>query len=115
MFKHINNSISRVVAIALATVVVNFSMAVNAEENSGKQVFEQECASCHTGGFKGWVSGAPEIGSKEDWLNFINKGPKKMTKVTIEGGEGMDPMGGCKTCSEAQIKAAVDYIILKTK
>lgn len=115
MHKHKNNSIGRIATIALAALVANVSLAANATDNKGKEVFDKGCASCHTGGFKGWVSGAPEIGVKEDWLKYMKNGPEKMTKVTIEGGEGMDPMGGCKTCSEAQIKAAVDYIILKTK
>ncbi len=115
MHKHTNNSIGRIVTIALTALVVNVSLAANATDNTGKEVFEKECASCHTGGFKGWVSGAPEIGVKEDWLKYMKNGPEQMTKVTIEGSDGMDPMGGCETCSKAQIKGAVDYIVLKSK
>lgn len=38
-----------------------------------------------------------------------------MIKITINGSEGMDPMGVCESCSNEQISLAVEYIVLQTK
>lgn len=86
---------------------------VSAKEQAetGKEIYLNDCASCHSGGFKGWVTGAPETGNKPDWVEFEKEGVEKMTEITIKGGDGMDPMGGCKTCSKEQIREAVEYII----
>ena len=115
MCKSVNKYFSRAGSIAVTALALSFSYATNAAEDTGKEVFIQACESCHSGGFKGWVSGAPAIGEKEDWQKFFKQGEEKMTETTIKGGEGMDPMGGCKTCSNEQIAAAVKYIVSQTK
>lgn len=105
--------------IALVSTVMSFLVfpSVNAQEtnNIGETTFKNECASCHTGGFKGWVSGSPEIGVKADWVEFFKKSTLEMTQATIKGTEGMDPKGGCKNCTDEEIEQAVEYIVTQTK
>ncbi len=33
---------------------------------SGEEVFEANCANCHTGGIGGFFSGAPKVGDEND-------------------------------------------------
>lgn len=84
-------------------------------EKSGKEIFDNECASCHTGGFKGWVSGAPDISDAEDWEKALKKGLTTMTKNVFEGTKRHEEKGGCEDCTDSEIKAAVEYIVSETK
>ena len=92
--------------------ISNSGIEVN---NDGKTTFENSCASCHTGGFKGWMSGAPEIGEKEDWAKFFEKGESTMNKNVFEGSKRHETKGGCDDCTEEQIEAAIAYILSETK
>jgi len=108
-----------IVSIVLSSLVIGFSsfsiQEKNAEftNNSGKAIFEKNCASCHTGGFKGWMTGAPEIGEKEEWKPFFDKGASVMTTHIYEGTKKHEKYD--KVCSKEQIKLAVEYIIAETK
>jgi len=92
----------------------NASIAEDAADN-GKTVFEASCASCHTGWIGGWMSGAPDIDDKEDWQPLLVKGVEALTEGTIIGVGEMAPRGKCDTCSDADIRAAVEYIIDQTR
>ncbi|NRB22668.1 c-type cytochrome [Shewanella sp.] len=107
-------SIKHLLLVILAT---SFSQQLIADEInvSGQAVFVENCASCHSGGFKGWITGAPAIGEKQAWQEFLAKGVDKMSQATIEGVDGMDPMGGCDSCTEEQIVAAVEYLVSQTQ
>lgn len=82
-------------------------------ENTGKETFENECASCHTGGFKGFMSGAPDIDDTEDWEKSKEKELSVLTKDIIEGTKRHEAKGGCEDCSNEEIKAAIEYILSK--
>ncbi len=84
-------------------------------QSLGKTVYTGNCASCHDGGFKGWISGAPTTGDQEEWAEFFKKGADKMTENTVKGTKGMKPKGGCNECTKEHIKEAVDYIISRTQ
>ncbi len=91
------------------------TMILQDEENTGKKTFEESCASCHTGGFKGWMSGSPEIGEYDEWEMYFKDGLEAMTKRINEGTERHEAKGDCKDCTEDQIKAAIEYIMAETK
>lgn len=96
--------------IVLAAVIATLFMSP-VIANDGEQVFDDACASCHTGGIGGWMSGAPDIDDKEDWQPIIMKGVDALTLGTIEGIGEMPPRGKCATCSDEQIRAAVEYMV----
>ncbi len=92
----------------------NASLADDGAADNGKIVFEASCASCHTGWIGGLMSGAPDIGDKEDWQPLLVKGVEALTQGTIIGVGEMAPRGKCETCSDEDIRAAVEYIIDQT-
>lgn len=86
-------------------------VAATDEPKSGKTVYESTCAACHSGA----LPGAPAIGKAEDWAPRIDKGMDTLYKHAIEGfqGEGgmMPAKGGNTALSDAEVKAAVDYMV----
>jgi len=72
----------------------------------GKKLYQSNCIYCH--GMSG--SGAPQI-NKQVWGILLNQGHDKLYQVAIQGDGNMPPKGGCDTCSDNRIKAAVNYMI----
>lgn len=78
---------------------------------SGKQVYESFCKTCHEIG----LSGAPKYGDRK-WRELEKKeGRKRLVKEAIKGEGAMPPRGGCTDCTDAEIKAAVLYMIDSAK
>jgi len=82
---------------------------------SGKVVFEASCANCHTGGFGGFFSGAPKVGDQADWAPLIVKGVDKLTANTLAGIGDMTARGGCESCTDEEIAAAVAYMVEQSR
>jgi len=78
-----------------------------AASDSGKAVYQNNCAACHETG----VSGAPKIGDKPAWDGLIAKGKDQLVQSVINGMGAMPPKAGNPSLSEAEIRAAVDYIV----
>ncbi len=73
----------------------------------GKAIYKNHCSVCHNLG----INGAPKIGNPTDWRPLIDSGVEKLYIIAIEGNAIMPAKGGCSSCSEKDIKAAVDYIV----
>lgn len=73
----------------------------------GEKVFEQACFSCHGTGFYG----APLIGDQYDWEERLARGETELIANTLQGLNSMPARGGCAQCSDAEIQAAVRYLI----
>ncbi len=86
-------------------------VAVSSGPKSGKDVYGSACTTCHSIG----VAGAPKTGSVEDWAPRIAKGIDTLYTHAIDGFNGMPAMGLCGSCSEDEIKAAVDYLVENSK
>ena len=97
---------------AMLSVLVGCSSSSSSvtATSTGEEIYAENCASCHSGGFKGWMTGAPELGDKAVWKPLIAKGVDAMTTFSIKGVNKMPAKGGCKTCSDEQIKATVEYM-----
>jgi cytochrome c5 len=74
---------------------------------SGQQTFAQVCSSCHASG----AMGAPKFGSKADWAPRIKQGKQTLYQNAITGIGAMPPKGGQPSLSDADVKAAVDYMV----
>jgi cytochrome c5 len=78
---------------------------------SGQAVFEASCANCHDSFMGGLFTGAPAIGDADDWVALTPKGVDGLTGTTIAGIGKMDARGGCVTCTDEEIRAAVAYML----
>ncbi len=76
---------------------------------TGAQVYAYRCAACHAK----TTQGAPMPGDDFEWQRRARQGMKVLMQHTIEGYKQllMPPRGGCENCSDAELKAAVIYIL----
>lgn len=81
--------------------------ADSSEPRSGEEVYNQACAACHAGG----VLGAPKKGDAGDWEERIAKGMDVLLDHSINGFNAMPPRGGCGSCSDEEVEAAVEHMI----
>lgn len=77
-----------------------------------ERTYMQSCFACHSSG----AAGAPRVGNVEDWAARIEKGMDTLVLNTINGLGGVMPAKGlCFTCSDADLKAIVEYMVEKSK
>ena len=77
----------------------------------GKSIFDTTCMACHATG----AAGAPKIGDKTAWAPRLKEGMPTVYGIAMKGKGAMPPKGGNATLSEADVKAAVDYMVSKVK
>ncbi|MEI2416013.1 c-type cytochrome [Orrella sp. JC864] len=73
---------------------------------TGEQVYNATCASCHGAG----VAGAPKLGDEQGWAKYIKEGYETMLKVAIEGKGAMPPKGGNPALDDLEVARAVVYM-----
>lgn len=83
--------------------------------DAGKKLYEATCQACHASG----VLGAPKFGDKAGWAARIKQGDALLYDHAIKGFQGkvgmMPPKGGAAAASDAEVKAAVDYMTAAAK
>ncbi|HYN27905.1 MAG TPA: c-type cytochrome [Burkholderiales bacterium] len=77
----------------------------------GKKTYDAACAMCHAAG----VAGAPKTGDKAAWKARIAQGKDVLYSSAIKGKNLMPPKGGAASLPDADIKAAVDYLLSQAK
>jgi len=93
--------------VLLGTVAVAGLMASGqVMAADGQAVFNKTCRGCHT-------VMKPKIGDKAAWAPLIAQGVDTLTAVVMKGKSPMPPRGGA--ANEADVKAAIQYIISKSK
>ena len=87
--------------------------AASAGPRSGEDVYNAACMACHTTG----AGGAPKLGDVAAWADRIAKGNDALYASGINGvaGTGMIAKGGCMSCSDEEINAAVDFMVAGSK
>ena len=73
----------------------------------GKRVYESTCMACHGTG----VANAPKFGDKKAWAMHLMHGTEHVYENALKGKGAMPPKGGNLTLSDAEVKAAVDYML----
>ena len=73
----------------------------------GKKVYESTCIACHGLG----VANAPRFGDKKAWAPHLAHGAEHLYQNALKGMGAMPPKGGNLTLSDADVKAAVDYML----
>lgn len=85
------------------------AQAPTAEARSGEAIYTAHCAVCHNQG----VAGAPKIGDAAAW-SARKKGDNWQEKFlsSVKNGLNVMPaMGTCTTCSDAELQAAITYML----
>ena len=77
----------------------------------GKAVYDQTCHVCHATG----LAGSPKFGDKAAWAPRIATGMDKLYNAALHGLNAMPPKGGNTALTDAQVKAAVDYMVSAAK
>ena len=85
--------------------------AAPAKAKDGKSVYDTVCMACHMTG----AANAPKLGDKAAWAPRIKTGNDALVASVIKGKGAMPPKGGGTALSDAEIKAAVDYIVAQSK
>ena len=87
--------------------------AAAAPARDGQQVYQATCLACHDAG----IAGAPKLGDKGQWAKRIGKGLDTLYASAVNGipGGAMPAKGGNAALSNAEVKAAVDYIVAHSK
>lgn len=74
---------------------------------TGQQVYDKFCFACHASG----VSGAPTFGNAEQWAPRAAKGMDALMQSTLNGLNAMPAKGTCATCSDDELKGAVQHML----
>lgn len=91
---------------AAATPAAEAKAAPAAGKADGKKIFETTCIVCHGTG----VAGAPKAGDKAAWAPRLKTGMNALYTSALNGKNAMPPRGGNNALSDAEVKAAVDYL-----
>ncbi len=97
-------------APAASVAVAAAAPAAAATAGAGEALYKQACQVCHAAG----VAGAPKVGDKAAWAPRIQTGMEALYASVIKGKGAMPPRGG-SAASDADIHAAVDYLVSTVK
>ena len=82
---------------------------------NGQQIYQTTCVACHDAG----IAGAPKLGDKSQWAKHVAKGRDALYASAVNGVQGsagaMPPKGGNPALSDAEVRAAVDYMVARSK
>lgn len=94
--------------VAAATMT---TAAPAAAKPDGKKIYDTTCMACHAPG----VAGAPKFGDKAQWAPHLQHGIETLYTTALKGKGAMPPKGGNASLSDAEVKAAVDYMVAPVK
>jgi cytochrome c5 len=77
----------------------------------GKKVFDSTCTACHSTG----VAGSPKLGDKAAWAPRIQQGMDTLLQSALKGKGAMPPKGGNAALSDAEVRAAIEFMVSQSK
>jgi len=77
----------------------------------GKKVYDSTCTACHAAG----IANAPKLGDKAAWAPRIKQGMDALVQSSIKGKGAMPPKGGNASLSDADLRAAIEYMVSQAK
>lgn len=78
---------------------------------AGKRLYDTVCMACHAAG----IAGAPKTGDKAAWKPRIATGKEALYNSALHGKNAMPAKGGLASAPDADVKAAVDYLVSQAK
>ena len=79
-----------------------------AQAGEGQTIYDQHCAMCHN-------KIPPKLGDKAAWAPRIKKGTDALVAGAVKGKGIMKPQVGKAGMTEAQVRAAVEYMMEHSK
>lgn len=95
---------------AAPTVAVVAAPAAAAAGGAGEALYKQACQVCHAAG----VAGAPKFGDKAAWAARLPAGIDALYTSVAKGKGAMPPRGGSQA-SDADLRAAVEFMAAAAK
>ncbi len=92
---------------APAPALASAAATAKGDTGNGKAIFDSTCTVCHTAG----VAGAPKAGDKTAWAPRLKTGMEALYTSSLKGKNAMPPKGGNLSLPDADVKAAVDYLV----
>jgi len=96
---------------AVASAAPAATPAAEPAKADGKKIYDTACVACHGMG----IAGAPKVGDKAAWAPRIAQGANVLYDHALKGFQGkagvMPPKGGAASVPDADIKAAVDFMV----
>ena len=77
----------------------------------GKKIYDSTCTACHAAG----VANAPKLGDKAAWAPRIKQGMDALVQSATKGKGAMPPKGGNTSLSDADLRAAIEYMVSQAK
>ena len=103
---------NKLVAILILVLLPAAAIAAGQDKPlTGEQVYKKSCFACHDTG----VLQAPKLGDKAAWAPRIAEGMDELFHVALHGEGQMPAKGGDPSLSDEEIKAAVTYMVEKSK
>jgi cytochrome c5 len=96
-----------VAAAAVPAPGAKAAPTAKADAGRGKSVYDATCNVCHAAG----VAGAPKTGDKAQWAPRMKAGMSALYASSIKGKNAMPPKGGNLALTDADVNAAVDYMV----
>ena len=93
-----------------ATPATAAKAAATGSADAGKALYNSVCVVCHGAG----IAGAPKVGDKAAWKARIAQGKDALYNSALHGKNAMPPKGG-SSAPDADVKAAVDYLVSQSK
>ena len=94
---------------------VKNAVAAPPPSRDGQQVYQATCIACHGAG----IAGAPKLGDKGQWAARIAKGVDILYASSVNGIQSsagvMPARGGNPALSDAELRAAVEYMVVQSK
>jgi cytochrome c5 len=94
-----------------ATPVAAAVAPVAAAKPDGAKVYAMGCNACHAAG----VAGAPKFGDKSAWAARSKLGVDALVASVIKGKGAMPAKGAVASASDAELRAAVEYMLAAAK
>ncbi len=78
---------------------------------SGEAVYNSACLACHATG----AAGAPKLGDTAAWAPRIEKGIDALMNSALNGLNAMPPRGTCGSCSDDELKNAIEFMVSQSQ
>jgi cytochrome c5 len=77
----------------------------------GKAVYDKVCFACHQVS----VANSPKLGDKDAWAPRLKQGTDALVQSVLKGKGAMPPKAGNPALTEAEVRAAVEFMVSQAK